>query len=44
MNGFQYKLLSGAIAVMLLASILYVGKEAAVYVTGRSVDAEKERI
>ena len=44
MSGFQYKLLSGAIAVMLLASILYVGKEAAVYVTGRSVDAEKERI
>ena len=44
MKGFQYKLLSGAIAVMLLASILYVGKEAAVYVTGRSVDAEKEKI
>lgn len=44
MNGFQYKLLSGAIAVMLLASILYVGKEAAVYVTGRSVDAEREKV
>lgn len=44
MNGFQYKLLSGAIAVMLALSILYVGREAAVYVTGRSVDAEKERI
>ena len=44
MNGFQYKLLSAAIAVMLLASVLYVGREAAVYVTGRSVDAEKEKI
>ena len=44
MNGFQYKLLSGTIAVMLAVSILYVGREAAVYVTGRNVDAEKERI
>ena len=44
MSGFQYKLLSGAIAVMLLASILYVGREVAVYVTAGSVDAEKERL
>ena len=43
MNGFQYKLLSGAIAAMLVASILYVGREAAVYVTGRSVGAEKDK-
>lgn len=44
MRGFQYKLLSGAIAVMLLASIAYVGREAAVYVAARSVDAEKEKV
>ncbi|HBA50906.1 MAG TPA: N-acetylmuramoyl-L-alanine amidase [Lachnospiraceae bacterium] len=44
MNGFQYRLLSGAIAVMLLASILYVGREAAVYVTGRSVDTERGKV
>lgn len=43
MNGFQYKLLSGAIAVMLLASIMYVGRQAAVYVTGRNVNTEKEK-
>lgn len=43
MKKFQYKLLSGAAAAMLLVSMLYLGREAAVYVAGRGVDAEKEK-
>lgn len=43
MDGFRYKLLSWAIAAMLLVSALYVGREAAVYVVGRSVGAEEEK-
>lgn len=38
MNRFQYKLLSVAMAVLLLASMLYVGREAAAYVAGKNVD------
>ncbi len=43
MKKFQYKLLSGAAAAMLLVSMLYLGREAAVYVAGSGVDAEKEK-
>lgn len=41
MKRFQYKLLSGAMAVMLLVSMFYVGREAAVYVAARNVDREE---
>lgn len=43
MKGFQYKLLSGAMAVMLLVSMFYVGREAAVYVAARNVDPEEKK-
>ena len=44
MNRFQNKLISIIMTVLLLVSVLYVGKEAASYVTGRSVDVENEKI
>ncbi len=44
MKEFQYKLLSGAMAVMLLVSMFYVGREAAVYVAGETVDAKQEKL
>ena len=43
MNGFQYKLLSAAVTTMLLVSMFFVGREAAVFVTGRTVEAEAEK-
>lgn len=43
MKGFQYKLLSGAMAVMLLVSMFYVGREAALYVAARNVEQEEEK-
>jgi N-acetylmuramoyl-L-alanine amidase len=44
MKGFQYKLLSGAMAVMLLVSMFYVGREAAVYVAAGNVDRKEEKL
>ena len=44
MKEFQYKLLSGAMAVMLLVSMFFVGREAAVYVAGETVDAKQEKL
>ena len=41
MKGFQYKLLSGAMAVMLLVSMFYVGRESAVYVAAVNVDMKE---
>lgn len=43
MKKFQYRLLSGAAAAMLLVSMFYLGREAAVYVAGSGVDAEQEK-
>lgn len=43
MNSFQYKLLSSAMAVMLLVSMAFVGREAAVYVAGSNVEVGEEK-
>lgn len=43
MNDFQNKLLSLIMGVLLLASMAFVGKEAALYVTGRTVEAGAEK-
>lgn len=43
MSRFQYKLISTVMAVLLLVSMLYVGREAAAYVAGRNVDVQGER-
>ena len=43
MNRFQYKILSIAMALMLTVSMLYVGREAARYVTGENVKVKEER-
>ena len=44
MNEFQNKLLSIVMTILLLVSVLYVGKEAASYVMGRNVGTEEEKI
>ncbi len=43
MKKFQYKLLAGAAAALFLVSMLYLGREAAIYVAGSGVDTEKEK-
>lgn len=43
MNESRYKLLSLVMAVLLLASMLYVGREVGAYVAGGSARVEKER-
>ena len=43
MNRFQYKLSSIAMTLLLLAAMLYVGREAAAYVAGTSVEAQEEK-
>ena len=43
MNKSQYRLLSIAMGVLLLVSMLYVGREAAAYVADRNVNVEEER-
>lgn len=43
MNRFQYKLLSAAMAVMLLVSMAFVGREAAVYVAGSNVEVGEDK-
>ena len=41
MNRFQYKLLSVSMAVLLLASMALVGREAAIYAAGSNVKVEE---
>ena len=43
MNRFQYKLSSIAMTLLLLAAMLYVGREAAAYVAGTSVEAQDRK-
>ncbi len=43
MNGFQHKLLSAAMTAVLLVSMFFVGREAAVFVTGKTVETEEEK-
>lgn len=43
MNRFQYKLSSIIMTVLLLASMLYVGREAADYVAGSSVETKEDK-
>lgn len=43
MNRFQYKLLSAAMAVMLLVSMAFVGREAAVYVAGSNEEVGEDK-
>jgi len=43
MNEFQNKLLTVLMAVMLLASMVYVGREAAAYVSGNKIRAGEEK-
>lgn len=44
MKEFQYKLLSLVMAVLLAVSMFFVGREAAVYVAGETVDAKQEKL
>ena len=43
MNRLQYKLSSVGMTVLLLVAMLYVGREAAVYVTGSGISAQEEK-
>ena len=43
MSRFQYKILSIAMAFMLLVSMLYVGREAARYVAGEKIKIKEEK-
>ncbi len=43
MNKFQYKLLSIIMTALLLASMLYVGREAAAYVAAKNVNVSEEK-
>ncbi len=44
MNAFQSKLFSVIMTILLLASMVYVGREAAAYVSGRNVDMGEEKM
>ena len=44
MNRLQYRILSIAMAVMLIGSMLLVGREAARYVTGEKLKVQEEQI
>ena len=44
MKEFQYKLLSLVMAALLAVSMFFVGREAAVYVAGETVDAKQEKL
>ena len=44
MKEFQYKLLSLVMAGLLAVSMFFVGREAAVYVAGETVDAKQEKL
>ena len=44
MNRLQNKLLSVIMTMLLLVSVVYVGREMASYVAGRSVDVKEEKI
>lgn len=41
---FQYRLLSAGIAVMLLVSVFYVGREVAAWAAGKKVDVEEQKV
>lgn len=43
MNRLQYKLSSVVVTVLLLVAMLYVGREAAVYVTGSNLSIQEEK-
>ena len=43
MNRLQNKLLSVIMTMLLLVSVVYVGREMASYVAGRSVDVKEEK-
>ena len=40
---WQDRLVSAAVTLLLLVSVLYVGREAAAYVAGKDVEVEKDR-
>ena len=44
MNLYQNKLLAIAVGVLLLASMVYAGREAAFYVDGSRVNVKEERM